>query len=224
MADRDGRAGRGSRSRWLAIGISIGLLAPLVALPFGGRALADFVAREAGEWLAGVLPSPPPPADSLDEEGETGAESAPMQEQDVGDLEPAPSAPADARPPSKGAPSSRASSRRGLLIRADIVARAVKGGVPPSAVPAPASGLRPDGLALYGVGGFGSGLRDGDVVTSIAGSPASSVGAVIGVISSAVHARSKSISAVVWRGDKKLLVTVEIPPIAKLGRKASIRP
>jgi hypothetical protein len=220
VADRDERADGGSRSRRLAVVASIALVAPLVALPFGGRALADFIARTAGEGLAAALPDPEPMEPGAD--GEAGTESAPLLEEEIGTVDGAPRAPADARPRS---PSIEArSSRRGLLIRADLVARAVKSGVRPSAVPAPASGMRPDGLALYGVGGFGAGLRDGDVVTSIAGSPASSVGAVIGAISSAVHARAKSISAVVWRGDKKLLVTVEIPPIAKLGRKASIRP
>jgi hypothetical protein len=199
---------------------SIALVAPLVTLPFGGRALADFIARKAGEGLAGALPDPSP--EPIEPGAESGTESAPLLEEEIGTFDGAPRAPADARPRSPLI--EPRASRRGLLIRADLVARAVKSGVRPSAVPAPASGMRPDGLALYGVGGFGAGLRDGDVVTSVAGTPASSVGALIGAISGAVHARAKSISAVVWRGDEKLLVTLEIPPIAKLGRKASLRP
>jgi phosphate/sulfate permease len=61
------------------------------------------------------------------------------------------------------------------------------------------------------------------VVTSIAGAPASSIGAAIGAISGVVRAKARSLSAVVWRGDAKINVTVEIPPITKLGRKDAIR-
>ncbi len=209
---------------------SVALVAPLVAVSVAGRTLADFVAMEAGEGLARALPSPPPEADEPGAEGEVSDESAPLEEGEL--LDPlhhalnAPHASTGARLPSNDPRAIQTTpsggSRRGLLIRADLVTQAVKSGVRPSVVPAPASGMRPDGFALYDIGGFGAGLRDGDVVTSIAGTPASSVGALIGAIAGSVRANAKSLSAVVWRGDAKLLVTVEIPPSAKL-RRAALR-
>jgi hypothetical protein len=226
VADRYERADNASRSRSrrIAVAASIAIVAPLVAVPIAGRALADFVAKEAGEGLARTLPSPPLEADEPGAEGEVSDESAPLEEGEL--LDPlhhalnAPHASTDARLPSNDLRALQTTpsggSWRGLLIGADLVTQAVKSGVRPLAVPAPASGMRPDGFALYGVGGFGAGLRDGDVVTSIAGTPASSVGVLIGAIAGSVQANAKSLSAVVWRGDAKLLVTVEIPPIAKL--------
>jgi S1-C subfamily serine protease len=81
----------------------------------------------------------------------------------------------------------------------------------PTGVPVPASGMRPAGIALQGVSAFGAGLRDGDVVTSVAGAPARSVGAVVGAVMGALRAKAKVITGVVWRGNQQLTVTVEIP-------------
>jgi S1-C subfamily serine protease len=83
--------------------------------------------------------------------------------------------------------------------------------------------MRPEGLALYGVSGYGAGLRDGDVLTSVAGAAATSPGAVVAAVAGAVRAKAKAISGVVWRGDERLSVTVEIPPLARLKRQPRAR-
>lgn len=109
---------------------------------------------------------------------------------------------------------------RGILVRAATVERAVRSGASPNGAPVPASGMRPAGVALYGVGGFGAGLRDGDVVTAVGGAMTTSVGMVIAAVAGAVRSGAKGISAVVWRDQEKLNVTVEIPPPSRLRRSA----
>ncbi len=65
------------------------------------------------------------------------------------------------------------------------------------------------GLALHGVGG--SGLRDGDIVTHINGTPVASQDAAVGVIMSALAAKAQHVSGTVLRNGKPIAVTVEVP-------------
>lgn len=100
---------------------------------------------------------------------------------------------------------------KGIVVRANAVAHAVRRGGRPSSVPAPASGQRPAGLSLVGVSHYGTGLRDGDVLTQVGGTQATSEGVVIGIVAGAISQGAKVITGVVWRGEQRLDVAVEIP-------------
>lgn len=115
---------------------------------------------------------------------------------------------------------------RGIVVRMDAVVRAVRSGGRPSSFPAPASNNRPAGLSLVGVSRFGTGLRDGDILTSVGGTPATSEGTVVGIVAGAIAAGAKVITGVVWRDDQRLDVAVEIPgpdAFTKKRRRKSVR-
>ena len=109
------------------------------------------------------------------------------------------------------APQPNTPRHRGIVVRADAVIRAVHSGGRPSSVPAPASGQRPAGLSLAGVSHFGTGLHDGDILTSVGGTSATSEGAVIGTVAGAISQGAKVITGVVWRDEQRIDVAVEIP-------------
>jgi hypothetical protein len=110
-----------------------------------------------------------------------------------------PRKPAARRPPS------------GLLIAAPRVRAAARHGVRPTGVPVPAGDGHPAGLALLGVSALGLGVRDGDVLTRAAGSPATSPEAVLHAVTAAVHRGDPVITGEVWRGSHRMVVTVEVP-------------
>lgn len=104
-----------------------------------------------------------------------------------------------------------ATRAKGIVVRANAVVHAVRRGGRPSSVPAPASGQRPAGLSLLGVSHYGTGLRDGDILTHVGGTSATSEGVVIGIVAGAISQGAKVITGVVWRGEQRLDVAVEIP-------------
>jgi hypothetical protein len=99
----------------------------------------------------------------------------------------------------------------GLTVPRQRVEQAARAGHRPSGSGAAATSWRPAGLSLSGASGLGVGLRDGDVVTRVGGTPARSVGAVTGAVSAALDARQPAIVAEVWRGRQRIIVTVELP-------------
>ena len=218
---REARAGAGAMAgRWQRRLAAVALTAPLVAIPLAGRAVADGLGARGGAALALALVEV-----QLDRPGEGlqpfAAAPAP---------EPAPLAGPEARPepeaqapcpaaakkkpcvgPGAPRPAGQPAPPRGLRIRAAVVASAVRSGARPSGTPVPPSRARPGGLALYGVGQFGAGLRDGDVLTSIAGAPAGSVDVVVSAVLGALRKRAPVLSAIVWRGEEPIQVAVELP-------------
>ncbi|MRG91126.1 hypothetical protein [Polyangium spumosum] len=200
------------------------IVLPLVTLPLASRVLVDRGAASLGAALADVLDrafafrnagdldAPAPGATSLD----LGLDLPHVPGLEV--LQPHEGPKAHTRgPATKGSAARTPAPRGGIHVRADVVARAVRSGVVPSGVPVPASGPRPAGITLQGVGGFGAGLRDGDVLTRISGAPATSVGVVVGAVAGALRQDAKVITGEVWRGDQRLSVAVEIP---RMGRQA----
>lgn len=194
------------------LAIAIGA-APLLAAPLAGRALAD----RAAVWGAGELARA---AAHLDRPGGATREALVPMPQEIPAEEPEAAAadlvaPALAEPKRRAAagapPAPAPASHRGLLIRAPVVARAVRSGARPDGTPVPASGARPAGLALHGIGHLGAGLRDGDVLTSVGGTTATSVGAVVGAVAGAIRSGARVITATVWRGDQRIQVAIEIP-------------
>ncbi|MEZ4441802.1 MAG: hypothetical protein R3B72_22060 [Polyangiaceae bacterium] len=101
----------------------------------------------------------------------------------------------------------------GVMVSRGRVIAAAKAGIRPSGSGVSATPYRPSGLALHGVGAVGVGLRDGDVVTRVGGARATSQGAVVGAVTSALRQKLPAITAEVWRGQRRILVTVELPSV-----------
>jgi hypothetical protein len=98
------------------------------------------------------------------------------------------------------------------------VLRLAEGRVMPRAVPVAASGGRPAGLRLVGVGGLGVGMRDGDVLTRVLGGSVGSVGDVVARVIAARDRRAREISAEFWRDGEAWSLVVEQPylnPVAQ---------
>ncbi|HMY15650.1 MAG TPA: hypothetical protein PKA58_04935 [Polyangium sp.] len=180
------------------------LVAPLIAIPPLTRVLVDHVAP----LLAHVATS------TLDRAFAWRPIHSPQDTPVTPDIAP----PAFAEPPTtleneSQERSGRAGATRakGIVVRANAVVHAVRRGGRPSSVPAPASGQRPAGLSLLGVSHYGTGLRDGDILTQVGGTSATSEGVVIGIVAGAISQGAKVITGVVWRGEQRLDVAVEIP-------------
>lgn len=182
------------------------LIAPLVAIPPLTRMLVDRAApalaheatshlQRAFEWRPVYTPRELEP---VAPEATSPLNAEPQLE----DLPDVPSA-APTQPGAK--------RHRGIVVRANAVVRAVRSGGRPSSSPAPASGQRPAGLSLVGVSRYGTGLRDGDILTAVGGTPATSEGVVVALVAGAISQGAKVITGVVWRDDQRFDVAVEIP-------------
>ncbi len=119
-------------------------------------------------------------------------------------------------------PKARLPKPAGLLVSRSRVSAAAKAGIRPSGSPVGGTQWRPAGMALTGVGPVGVGLRAGDVVTRVGGTPARSQGAVVSAVSLALRRRQPAIVAEVWRGRQKIIVTVQLPlPNARRGARTA---
>jgi len=171
-----------------------------------GDAIGGAVARVAAAIPAPghSLLDPPPPRETATESDSAAAV--------LFEELPDPDAAAGLTKAGKKKPSSTpARPTRGIRVKAATVLRLANRGVRPSGVPVPADGDRPAGLALQGVGALGVGLRDGDVLTQVAGAPASSTGAVVGAVLAARQRRAPAMSGLVYRGNEKIALYVEMP-------------
>ncbi len=208
----DRRARRASR-----VLAGVLLVAPFVLVPIAARGLVDHLARGAAndlhKLLEGTLEAQPPSVDhergsaddlrlGLDLPYVPGIDVLRGMDPEIASLE---------QSGSKQGNRGLSRPRGGIFVRASVVAAAVRSGSRPSGVPVPARGPRPAGIALSSVGGFGAGLRDGDVLTQVSGAPATSVGVVVGAVAVALRKHAPVITGEVWRGDQRLSVAVEIP-------------
>jgi hypothetical protein len=98
-----------------------------------------------------------------------------------------------------------------FLLTADTVVRLAEQGLRPRARPVPAEGERPAGLRLSSVSALGLPLRDGDVLTHVAGQPVTSEGDVVGLVLALRGQRVPRVSATVWQGLSRIQVLVEQP-------------
>jgi hypothetical protein len=174
-----------------------------------GDAIGSAVARAASSLPTpghGLL-DPPRPSDSSFSSSPA-ADDASVIFEDLPDLD---TAAGITKSGKKKPPSPVVRPKRGIRVPAATVLRLANRGVRPSGSPVPASGDRPAGLALQGVGALGVGLRDGDVLTQVAGAPASSAGAVIGAVLAARQRRAPAMSGLVYRGSEKIALYVEMP-------------
>lgn len=104
-----------------------------------------------------------------------------------------------------------AAPQRGVFVRKATVLRLSKTAAIPGGSYSAARGERPAGLVLSGVGALGVGLRDGDILTHVAGAPARSQGQVISTVVAARQRRLKAVSGRFWRGGEPYNLVVEIP-------------
>ena len=199
------------------------LMALAVAAPFALAAWGSArLARASGDALgaavasaASALPTPgqglldpPRPRDSIGDS----ADAASVVFEDLPELDGDPASTSAPTETGKKKPSSvPAKPARGIRVSAATVLRLANRGVRPSGAPVAANADRPAGLALQGVGGLGVGLRDGDVLTQVAGAPALSTGAVIGAVLAARQRRAPAMSGLVYRGGEKIAIYVEMP-------------
>ena len=117
-----------------------------------------------------------------------------------------------ARKPALRRKSSAKKSRpRGVRVSKDAVRRLAKRRAIPSGVPVPAAGGRPAGLRLSGVNSLGIGLRDGDVLTQVAGVPATSRAAVVQAVLSLRVKRAPVGYGRFYRRGEPWNLAVEIP-------------
>jgi hypothetical protein len=118
-----------------------------------------------------------------------------------------------ARPSRPGKHRSPTPAGGAVFVPQSAVLRLAEARVMPRAVPVPARGKRPAGLRLIGVGALGIGMRDGDVLTEVLGTPVSSTGQVIQMVIQARGRRERVISGKFYRGEVPLNVVVEQPYI-----------
>jgi len=112
----------------------------------------------------------------------------------------------------------------GVLVRRKRVIAAANAGIRPSGAPVAATSYRPAGMALIGVSGLGVGLRDGDILTRAGGTPARSDGAVVMAVTAALRRKAPAITAEVWRGIQRIIVTVELPKLVRdKSKKGAVR-
>jgi hypothetical protein len=164
-----------------------------------GTSFAASAALAAAE-LARALPPPPSPLPAPAEELVAAATDAEPETIAAG--------PRGARRPGKQAV---AKPKRGIFISSATVLRLAQARAIPNAVPVASQGTRPAGLKLVGVSGLGVGMRDGDVLTRVAGAPASSVPAVVQGVIAARARHAREISAEFWRDGAPWSLTVEQP-------------
>lgn len=100
--------------------------------------------------------------------------------------------------------------RKGILVRRETVRAAVRAGVRPSAAPVGDSRDHPAGLQVTGLGMAG-GLRDGDIVTRVAGATPRSIEDVIAAVAGCYKNKTYTISGEFWRDGERWNAVVELP-------------
>ncbi|HET9957054.1 MAG TPA: hypothetical protein VFQ61_21305 [Polyangiaceae bacterium] len=199
----------------------------LVTLPFFGMrsvlaSTADRLGTSLGEWAAleanwlkpvlvaapPVAPASPPPIYE--------PEPTPIAPEEAPALQaPSGSAKKSKKTPRKPATSGAPAPARGVFVSAANVLRLAQARAVPHAVFVPASGARPAGLQLAGVGGLGIGMRDGDILTRVSGAPVSSVGEVVARVIAARAQRAARIGGEFWRNGEVYNLIVEQPYVAE---------
>jgi hypothetical protein len=100
---------------------------------------------------------------------------------------------------------------RGLKVREATILRLAQARAIPAVVGVGAQAGRPAGLRFTDVEGLGVGLKNGDVLTRVAGVPAVNRGAVVAAVLAVREQRAPSINAEFWRGDTLWQLVVEMP-------------
>jgi hypothetical protein len=189
-----------------------GVLALALTLPFAATALAgrSIVTRLAGLSAAPLYRAAGRLADALPEPRVVvplppTPEAAAIAAIEGDDATVAPATSAEAPQPTI--------TQSGIGVSRARVMAAVKAGIRPSGSGVSATSWRPAGLAVHGISAVGVGLRDGDVLTKVGGTAATSPGAVISAVRAALRRKQPAIVGEVWRGHHRFLVSVELPRV-----------
>lgn len=111
----------------------------------------------------------------------------------------------------KAKPKSAKPEGGALFVSAERVLALSKRARVPASRYVPASGKRPAGLQVAGVGGLGIGVRDGDVLTKVAGAEVRSSSAVISTVLKLRAQKATAISGEFWRGEERWQIVFEMP-------------
>jgi hypothetical protein len=98
-----------------------------------------------------------------------------------------------------------------LFVSAERVLALSKRAQVPASRYVPASGDRPAGLQVAGVGGLGIGVKDGDVLTKVAGADVRSSATVISTVLKLRAQKAKAVSGEFWRGQERWQIVFEMP-------------
>lgn len=101
-----------------------------------------------------------------------------------------------------------------LFVSAERALRLSREASIPASRYVPAQGERPAGLQVAGVSGLGIGVRDGDVLTKVAGAEVRSSAAVISLVLKLRAQKAKAISGEMWRGQQRFQIVFEMPYVA----------
>lgn len=230
MSPAPARSHRGWSGRGRLLVTAVALVAAAVAVRSGAASLADGLAVDAALVVADVgdalADDRAALADADEDAGPPLAELVTLGDPATVELPRGlleqvtlPPSPRSAPRPASARPASPVVAPSGILIRAAAVRAAVARGGMPSGSPVTADGARPAGLVLSGVSGYGTALRDGDVLVRVGGTPATSEGRVIAAVSGAVRSGARAIDGEVWRAGRRIAVVVELPRFRKPTRK-----
>jgi hypothetical protein len=187
-----------------AIGLTV------CALAFASIRSADAIGDRLGRALGGLFMQVSALRTIASHEDETALELWSDDE-----LEPALGAANDARGTKKGKPRKAAPAPRKLQGTVHVGARTVldlaSSRARPSAVTVAGAGSRPSGLRLKGVSALGIGLRDGDVLTHVAGQHVTAKSDVVAIVLTLRSRQVRDIEAVFWRDGKPWRLVVEQP-------------
>lgn len=111
----------------------------------------------------------------------------------------------------RSAPSLSEKALPPLYVAAPTVLRIANSGHRPSGRAVTAHGRRPAGVQVFGASALGIGVRDGDIITKVNGVPVTSANQVIALVIAARGARQTAISALMYRGQRSYVLTVEQP-------------
>jgi hypothetical protein len=197
--------------RLAAFVLALGGLAAPAAVVIATHALADTLGRNFGALAASTLLGLKPALQAREREPEPVAPAPLPEPKDELAAEVLPAPQATGRRP--GARSKVAAPPRALGVRvsAQKVLELARRRAIPQAAFVPASGARPAGLQLSSVVGLGVGMRDGDILTRVAGTEVRSVGTVADLVIRARARQAPEISAEFWREGVRGTLVVEQP-------------
>ncbi len=204
-----------SHLTWLVLGVSC------LGVPLGGRWVAATVGTRVGAAMAAGAEALRPP-ETVSPAADWGGWQSLGESSMLASAPAEPSATRAPRKPRGGRPGpAKSATAQGLLVRAATVLRIANAGLRPSGVPVSAQGARPAGILLRNVAALGIGLREGDVLVSVAGAPATNVGMVIERIIAARAAGATVIVGEIWRDGSTFSIAVEQPYPPRKGTSAS---
>lgn len=113
--------------------------------------------------------------------------------------------------PTKNKPKVETKTPASVFVSAERVLRLSREASVPASRYVPAIGRRPAGLQVAGVTGLGIGVRDGDVLTQVAGMDVRSSAAVVSTVLRLRAKKVEVISGELWRGQQRIRIMFEMP-------------